>query len=97
MIFGAVSSESPGLDTSLRRVAEFYAFQRFPRVLVFPSPAPQAICVRSLFGRGAKMTAIPRINGTIALPTFDSSKMTIDEEALRASQSGKRSSENGEQ
>lgn len=40
----------------------------------------------SLFGRGAKMTAIPRISGTIALPTFDNPKMTVDEEVLRAAQ-----------
>jgi hypothetical protein len=38
----------------------------------------------SLFGRGAKMTAIPRISGTIALPVFDGSEMTINEGTLRA-------------
>ncbi|MFH1800448.1 MAG: hypothetical protein ABH891_06360 [Candidatus Omnitrophota bacterium] len=40
----------------------------------------------SLFGRGAKMTAIPRINGTIALPVLDNSGMKMDEEILRAAQ-----------
>jgi len=48
----------------------------------------------SLFGRGAKMPGIPRINGTIALPTFDSSGMTIDEGFLSEVQRGRRSSEN---
>ncbi len=43
----------------------------------------------SLFGRGAKMTEIPRINGTIALPVFDNSRMTIDDRALRAAQQQK--------
>jgi hypothetical protein len=50
----------------------------------------------SLFGRGAKMTEIPRIKGTIALPAFDSSGITIDDGMLRTVQSGKRSSGNGE-
>lgn len=36
----------------------------------------------SLFGRGGKMPGIPRISGTIALPSFDSSGMMIDEGAL---------------
>jgi hypothetical protein len=50
----------------------------------------------SLFGRGAKMPGIPRINGTIALPAFDSRGMKIDESALRLAERGERSSENGE-
>jgi len=50
----------------------------------------------SLFGRGAKMPGIPRINGTIALPAFDSSDMKIDEGALLAAQRGERSSGNEE-
>ena len=55
----------------------------------------------SLFGRGAKMPGIPRVNGTIALPAFDSSGMTIDEGVLEAAQreahvsgNGQRSSKN---
>ena len=40
----------------------------------------------SLFGRGAKMPGVPRINGTIALPSFDSSGMKIDEATLIAAQ-----------
>ncbi len=40
----------------------------------------------SLFGRGAKMTAIPSIRGTIALPAFDNSGMKIDEKGLSAAQ-----------
>ena len=48
----------------------------------------------SLFGRGAKMPGIPRINGTIALPSFDSSGMKVDEGALRAAQHEDRSSDN---
>jgi hypothetical protein len=47
----------------------------------------------SLFGRGAKMTAIPRINGTIALPVFDKSGMTVDERGLRAAQRQKQKAE----
>ena len=46
----------------------------------------------SLFGRGAKMPGIPRISGTIALPAFDSSEMTINKGALCAAQRGERSS-----
>ena len=38
----------------------------------------------SLFGRGAKMPGIPRLSGTIALPSFDSSGMVIDEASLSA-------------
>ncbi|MEI7752096.1 MAG: hypothetical protein WCJ71_08410 [Candidatus Omnitrophota bacterium] len=49
----------------------------------------------SLFGRGASMPGIPRINGTIALPSFDSSGMTIDEGALRAAERGDPSEGNG--
>lgn len=44
----------------------------------------------SLFGRGAKMTAIPRISGTIALPAFDGSGMTINEGTLRAAEQQKK-------
>jgi len=49
----------------------------------------------SLFGRGAKMPSIPRIDGTIALPSFDSSGMQIDESALIAAQRGERTAGNG--
>lgn len=34
----------------------------------------------SLFGRGATMPVAPRVDGAIALPSFDSSGMKIDEE-----------------
>jgi hypothetical protein len=47
----------------------------------------------SLFGRGAKMTAIPSISGTIALPAFDNSGMKIDEKELSAAQQQKQKSE----
>ena len=36
----------------------------------------------SLFGRGATMPSVPHANGTIALPGFDNSTMTIDEGSL---------------
>ena len=42
----------------------------------------------SLFGRGAKMPSIPHANGTLALPAFDNSGITIDEGALREAQRG---------
>lgn len=48
-------------------------------------PQSQAT-LASLFGRGAKMPDIPRIEGTVALPSFDSSEMRIDEAALIAAQ-----------
>lgn len=58
-------------------------------------PASQAqATMASLFGRGAKMTAIPRINGTIALPVFDGSGMTINEGTLRAAEQQKKETEN---
>ncbi len=48
----------------------------------------------SLFGRGAKMPSIPHPKGTVALPAFDHSGMTIDEGALRqAEQMGSFSAE----
>ena len=50
----------------------------------------------SLFGRGAKMPGIPRIDGTIALPAFDSSGMKIDEGSLRTAQRGERATGNGQ-
>jgi hypothetical protein len=50
----------------------------------------------SLFGRGAKMPGIPRIEGTIALPSFDSSGMKIDEATLDQAQRGERASGNGQ-
>jgi len=50
------------------------------------SAAQAQATMASLFGRGARMTAIPRINGTIALPVFDSSRMTIDDRGLRAAE-----------
>ena len=42
----------------------------------------------SLFGRGAKMPSIPHASGTLALPSFDSAGMTIDDLALSQAQSG---------
>ena len=51
----------------------------------------------SLFGRGAKMPSIPRINGTIALPSFDSSGLRIDEAALSQASRAEPSAGNGEQ
>ena len=49
--------------------------------------APQAqATMASLFGRGAKMPGIPRIDGTIALPAFDNSDMKIDEGSLGEAQ-----------
>ncbi|MBI4711146.1 MAG: hypothetical protein HY767_01590 [Candidatus Omnitrophica bacterium] len=51
------------------------------------TPAAQAqATMASLFGRGAKMPSIPRAGGTIALPAFDDSSMTIDEGSLRAAE-----------
>ena len=50
------------------------------------SPSQAEATMASLFGRGAKMPGIPRIDGTIALPSFDSSGMTIDETTLVAAQ-----------
>lgn len=52
------------------------------------STAQAQATMASLFGRGAKMPGIPRMSGTIALPSFDSSGMTIDEDALSAAQRG---------
>jgi len=49
----------------------------------------------SLFGRGAKMPVIPQMRGTIALPSFDSSKMKVDEGSLNAAQRREHSSGNG--
>ena len=49
----------------------------------------------SLFGRGGKIPSVPRIDGTIALPSFDSSGMQIDESALIAAQRGERTAGNG--
>lgn len=46
------------------------------------SPSQAQATMASLFGRGAKMPGIPRIEGTIALPSFDSSGMKIDEATL---------------
>ncbi|MFA5167014.1 MAG: hypothetical protein WC530_00630 [Candidatus Omnitrophota bacterium] len=50
----------------------------------------------SLFGRGARVPEIPRISGTIALPAFSNSGMTIDDGTLRTVQRGERSSGRGE-
>jgi hypothetical protein len=41
------------------------------------------------------MPGIPRISGTIALPSFDSSGMTIDEGMLRAAERGEPPKGNG--
>lgn len=60
------------------------------------SPAQTQATMASLFGRGAKMPGIPRMGGTIALPSFDSSGMKIDETTLDAAERGERSSGNGE-
>ena len=46
------------------------------------SPSQAQATMASLFGRGAKMPGIPRMGGTIALPSFDSSGMVIDEGSL---------------
>jgi hypothetical protein len=51
------------------------------------SPAQAQATLASLFSRGAKMPGIPRMNGTIALPSFDSPGMKIDEESLRKTES----------
>ena len=59
------------------------------------SAAQAQATMASLFGRGAKMPGIPHLSGTIALPAFDSSKMTIDEGSLNAAQHEDRSSVNG--
>ena len=40
----------------------------------------------SLFGRGTTMPIVPHMGGTIALPSFDSSGMEIDERSLSAAQ-----------
>lgn len=50
------------------------------------SPSQAQATMASLFGRGAKMPGIPRMGGTIALPSFDSSGMKIDEGSLSATQ-----------
>jgi hypothetical protein len=47
------------------------------------SPSQAQATMASLFGRGAKMPGIPRLGGTIALPSFDSSGMKIDESVVR--------------
>lgn len=39
----------------------------------------------SLFGRGATMPSVPRMSGTIALPSFDSRGMKVDEGSLDGS------------
>jgi len=59
------------------------------------APQTQAT-MASLFGRGARMPGIPRISGTIALPGFNNSEMTIDDRTLHAVQRGERSSGRGE-
>jgi len=56
------------------------------------SPSQAQATMASLFGRGAKMPSIPRAGGTIALPAFDDSSMTIDEGSLRAAERAKRNS-----
>lgn len=50
------------------------------------SPSQAQATMASLFGRGAKMPGIPRIDGTIALPSFDSSGMKIDEDTVSETQ-----------
>jgi len=56
------------------------------------SAAQAQATMASLFSRGAKMPSIPHASGTIALPSFDSSGMTIDEGALLAAErNGQRS------
>ncbi len=50
------------------------------------SPEETQATLASLFGRGAKMPGIPRIEGTVALPSFDSSGMQLDESVLIAAE-----------
>ena len=47
------------------------------------SPAVAQETLASLFGRGAKMPVAPRMSGKIALPSFDSSDLKIDERIAR--------------
>ncbi|MFH0986220.1 MAG: hypothetical protein V1882_11945 [Candidatus Omnitrophota bacterium] len=55
------------------------------------APASQAqATLASLFGRGAKMPSVPHPKGTIALPSFDNSRMTIDEGSLPGIQKQKK-------
>jgi hypothetical protein len=54
-------------------------------------PSPQEISqaqatMASLFGRGATMPAAPRMGGTIALPSFDSSEMEVSKKSLEEAQ-----------
>lgn len=42
------------------------------------SPAQAQATLASLFGRGATMPEPPGMNGSIALPSFDNSKLKID-------------------
>ena len=60
------------------------------------SPSQAQATMASLFGRGAKMPGIPRIDGTIALPSFDNSGMKIDEDAVSETHRGERFSGNGQ-
>jgi hypothetical protein len=50
------------------------------------SPEETQATLASLFGRGAKMPGIPRIEGTVALPSFDNSGMQLDESVLIAAE-----------
>lgn len=59
------------------------------------SPSQAQATLASLFG-GTKMPGVPRIKGTLALPSFDSSGMTIDEATLIAAQRGERVPETGD-
>ncbi len=60
------------------------------------SPSGAQATMASLFGRGAKMPAMPRIGGTLALPSFDSSALKIDGTALDEAQRGERATGTGE-
>ena len=64
-----------------------------PAVLARPSEAPEdasqeaspsqaQATMASLFSRGAKIPTVPHIGGTLALPSFDSAGLKIDEIAL---------------
>ncbi len=50
------------------------------------SPSQTQATMASLFGRGAKMPTLPRVEGSLALPSFDKSGLEIDVAALEAAQ-----------
>jgi hypothetical protein len=52
-----------------------------PRREASPSSAQDTMA--SLFGRGAQMPVMPQMRGSMALPSFDSSELKIDETMVR--------------